>query len=88
MQSAPGSGRCTAWPGLASRAADSPAEDNVLRVHAGHAAGQFQGVAGDVAVGHHRVVLIMMAHDAEPVAQLFLKRRHGGGDVVHGVIRY
>ena len=64
------------------------AEDNVLRVHAGHAAGQLQGVAGDVAVGHHRVVLIMMAHDAEPVAQLFLKRRHGGGDVVHGMIRY
>ena len=47
------------------------AEDNMLRVHVGHATGQLQRVAGDVAVGHHRVALIMMAHDADPRAQLF-----------------
>ncbi len=64
----------------------NPAEDNVFRVHARHAAGQLQRVAGDVAVGRHRVALIMVAHDAEPLTQLCFQRRHGGGDLVHALI--
>ena len=45
------------------------AEDNVLRADIGHAPGQFQRVAGNVAEGDNGVVLIVMSHDAHGVAE-------------------
>ena len=45
------------------------AEDNVLRADIGHAPGQFQGVAGNVAEGDNGVILIVMPHDAHGVAE-------------------
>jgi hypothetical protein len=61
------------------------AQDDVRRVNVRHAAGKFQRVAGNVAMGDNRVVLVMMPHDAEIPSQFLSDGVNGiGGDVHAG----
>ena len=60
------------------------AEDNMLGRDVRYAAGQFQRVAGNVAVTHHGVILVVVAHDAESGAEPGFEGGDGGSSVVHG----
>ena len=61
------------------------AKNNEIRVNLGHAPGQLQRIARDVAVLHHGVILVVVAHDAEFVAQLSLDSLNFGTDILHGL---
>ena len=62
------------------------AKDNVFGRHRGHPAGQFQRIAGDVAVTHHSVILVVVPHNTEACAQTLLEARDGGVQIFHNTV--
>ena len=62
------------------------AEHDMFGIDAFDAAGQFQGVPGHITMPHHIIMLVMMPHDAQAVAQSLLDGRNGVGESRHGFL--
>lgn len=58
------------------------AKDDVVRVDAGHAAGQLKGVAADVAVADGLFPLVVVADDGQAAAEAGAQLLNGAGVVI------
>jgi len=58
-------------------------EDDAFRLAGGGAAGEFQGIAGDIRVAEHGGTLIMVSQDQQPGAKITADGFDGIGDVDH-----
>ena len=62
------------------------AKNDVGRLDAGNAPGQLERIAGDVAVAHDGVVLVVVAHDAQIRAQLLFQACDGCACILDSMI--